>query len=64
VSAEGGNVRFGVRIEAEAFSFPQFEISILEKGSAELNREEVRGVLQRFFRQMQEALQQPLWFEE
>jgi hypothetical protein len=39
------------------------DVSITDRGQADLNLEEARGVLQQFSRDFQEALQQPLEFE-
>jgi hypothetical protein len=61
---EPGKVWFNVTIESGRIRGLSFDISIFDKGSPELNREEVRGLLQEFSRELQEALQQPLWYEK
>jgi hypothetical protein len=60
---EPGKVKMSVTIQSGKAEGLSFQISIFDKGSPELNREEVRGLLQEFSRELQEALQQPLWYE-
>jgi hypothetical protein len=55
---ESGMVMVKVTIQSDKIRELPLAMSILAKGSPELNGEEVRGILQEFSHQLQQALQQ------
>lgn len=59
-----GTVTVTVVVRSEQLPPFRIDVRVHDQGSAPLNRNEVRGALQRFLNDFAEALRQPLQFEE